>query len=259
MGATGTTKKVTLTNGQSVVAVSVGAGNEEEQAQEKQEQENELVKTPSEGLDGVTTFEGSTDSATDKWFANPKLSNYVAWEQGLTSDERSGIKFYTGNGYTNLNDQLYNKPWEKMDGYYKEKATALYNAINKFELNKSIMTSRGTNLSYFGGAQNADDLRQFLSGTDGVVQFNGFQSTTTGPKPAFSGNLIIHYTIPPSKGAGAYVRPISLHPNEGEFTVNNNAVVKFDLDSIKKTGYTTHINAVWLGQAADQHFKKKGK
>ena len=145
-----------------------------------------------------------------------------------------------------------------MSPYHKKQATAFYDAINKFELNKAIQVSRGTSLSYIGGASNADELKAFLSQTDGVVQFNGFQSASTGPHPAFGGSLIIHYTIPPSKGAGAYVRPISMHPGEGEFTINNNAVVKFDLDSITKKGGSVHINATWLGQAADQVFNKKG-
>ena len=238
---------------------------EQQEQQEEQEQEpnNGLVNTPSDDendLEGVALFEKSNvnpNSHVDKWFANPKLSNYTDWQKGLTAEERNAIAFYTGSGYDNLNDDLYNKPWAEMSNSYKEKASNLYNAINKFELNKAIQVSRATYLSYFGNAHTTEQFLSVLQQTGGIYQFNGFQSTSTGPKPAFGGDLIIHYTIPPSKGAGAYTRPISEHPSEREFTINTNAVVQFDLSSVKSDGYHTHVNAVWLGQAADQAFKKK--
>ena len=54
-----------------------------------------------------------------------------------------------------------------------------------------------------------------------------------------------------------YVNHISYHDEEHEFLVNNNAVLKFDINSVKpvdpkypQKGYT--VDAYWLGQAQAQ-------
>ena len=209
-------------------------------------------------MEGIATFEHSSVTAVDKWFSNPKLSNYEDFEDYVKNNysAESAIDYYTGNGYDYLNEELYETPWDDMTDSKKKKAADLFNALNQFELNKAILCSRGTSLSYFGNSHNAEGLKDFLNKSDGLLQFNGFQSTSTGSDPAFGGSLVIHYTIPPSKGAGAYVRPISNHPSEREFLLNTNGVFKFDTSSIKVIHGTVHINAAWVGQAADQVFTK---
>jgi len=233
----------------------------------------ELAKYPTKDandLEGVTDFSDSGWSGTDKWFANPKLSNYTEWKDGLTGAQMDAIEDYTGSGYSDLNAALYGTNWDDMSDSAKKTASNLYEAINNFELNKAIHVARGAELrqtlgfaygevDFYNPEKAVQQIKNKLAETGGVYQYNGFQSTSTGSYPAFGGGkgLIIHYTIPPSKGAGAYLRPLSMHSGEREFTLNTNAVVRFDPNSVVYKGGTYHINAEWLGQAKDQKFKKK--
>ena len=225
-------------------------------------------------LSGVTSFPDDTVLGNDKaieaatkWFADDKMSNYIEWTDKLTTDEYDAIRFYTGSGYDELNKELYELSWDKMDDDLKSYASDLYEGINKFELNKAINITRATSASYvFEGTSkwvgentvaDAETIKKAIK-ENPYKQFNGFQSASTGAEPVFGGNLVIHYVIPPSKGAGAYVQPMSRHGSEREFVINSNAVVKFDPNSVRiDNEERIHVNAEWVGQAYDQHFDKK--
>ena len=272
MGSTGKTKPIS--GGSFAIKTSSKQEQEQEKAQnqksdqelEKQiDDEIEYVNQPTHDandLEGVTVFPNN-NSGPSKWFKNPKLSNYEEWESNLTGDESTSLSHFLGSGSGFINSNLYDTPWSQLTDHEKEDAINIYNAMNKFELNKAIQTVRATNVSEVFGwnaasGDVAQNIKNILSNTDNVWQFNGFQSTSTGTEPVFSGDFIIHYTIPPSKGAGAYTQPISTFHSEREFTLNNNAVVQFDPNSVYKDDIgRIHINATWLGQAKNQAFKKK--
>lgn len=259
MGAVGSNKKSTGTD----------AGVQEKKKAVNPEFSNYPTNDKND-VKGVTDFDDDSYSGTDKWFANSKMSNYSKWAASLTPAESAGFNHYTGSGYGGLNKSLYEVPWSEMSPSQRKTASAVYEALNRFELNKAIHVARGTDINYIFGSdlsykfKTGDKksamalMKNALSETDGVMQFNGFQSTAAGYRPPW-GEMVIHYTIPPSKGAGAYVRPISNHASEREFLLNSNAVVKFDTDSLRFENGKLHVDATWLGQAKDQAFSKKKK
>ena len=235
--------------------------------------DSQYVNAPSNDendISGVATFPDETDgwnvardTARD-WFANSENSNYTEWVQGLTDPERVAVAFYTDSGYDDLNRDLYETPWDEMSDNLKRQASNLYQAINKFELNQAIEVTRITRANFIfpnvsGRADESyfyvDTVRKALEDNP-YKQFNGFQSASTGYKPVFGGNLVIHYTIPAAKGVGAWVDPISENSGEREFVINTNAVVKFDPSSVRLEDGIIHVNAQWLGQAQDQAFGK---
>ena len=247
-----------------------GAGKNFATAKPVKEEESNLLKKPSEDendLEGVTTFTDYPDK-TVKWFNNPKLSNMADWEKGLTDDEKGALSYYTGSGYMSLNPELYNTPWDEMTPSMKKKATNLFNALNKFELNKAIKTVRQCDFQIFGAPSykkmTAQQVKDYLNNeaNGGYIQVNGFLSSTTKPNGTFSDSkgVWIDLTTPPNKGGGAYVSHIGNNSGEAEYLYNNNAVLKFDPNSVHegKDGYI-HVSAEWVGQAKDQHFKNKNK
>lgn len=223
-----------------------------------------LVNEPTADTDKYTIFDSYEGS--QKWFNNPKLSNSADWQSLLTSEELHAVKEYTGSDYDYINSALYTKEWKDMSDSQKELASNIYNALNKFELKHGITVTRQSDFQIFGAGygkkMTVEQVKDFLSGTNGVVQNNGFLSAganSHGAAIAGSG-LVVEYKIPPSIGAGAYVNPISHLKGhaENEFLINNNAVLQFDMNSIHKgSDGKVHAVAYWLGQAKDQVFKKK--
>lgn len=225
-----------------------------------------ITNAPTSDTDKYTNFNSYQGSM--KWFANPKLSNLEEWNQKLlTSAEKSAIVSYTGSAYSGINNTLYNKAWESMLPHEKEKASAIYNGLSKFELKHGITVTRQCDFQIFGGAKyekmTVDQVKSMLSGSNGVLQHDGFMSfgaNDKGVSIAGSG-VIVKLRIPPSKGAGAYVNPISLHKgqSENEFLLNNNAVLKYDVNSVKMVGGKVYVEADWLGQAKSQTISATNK
>lgn len=214
----------------------------------------------------VTGNEKYTDfgngNGAEKWFANTDLSNYTSWHTNLlTSGEKQSIVKYTGTSYVKMNQLLYTQNWDTIDAKDKTMLSNMYNGISKFELKKGINVTRQCDFQIFGvkGLMTPDAVKQLLTSSGGVIQNNGFLSFSAdnrGRSIAGSG-LIIHLRIPPSTGAGAYVKAISQHGSENEFILNNNSVLRFDPQSVTQDGYgKIHVNADWLGQAKSQVFAK---
>ena len=224
-----------------------------------------LVNKPASNTDKYTDF--NSTAGANKWFANEDLSNLKDWLQNLSKDEKNAIGSYTASGYTGMNNTLYTKLWDNMDEYDKNKLSNLYNALSKFELKHGINVTRQADFQIFGASfgekMTVDQVKQFLSKSNGVLQNDGFLSAgadSHGVSVAGEG-LVLHFKIPPSVGAGAYVAPISsMGMSENEYLINNNAVFKFDPDSVQQIGNKIHVNGEWLGQAKKQSFdKSKGK
>ena len=224
------------------------------------------VNKPTSSAEKFTVF--NSYEGSQKWFNNPDLSNSSTWPGELTPEEKQAVGSYTGTGYGTVNSELYNVPWEEMSSKQKEKAANIYNALNKFELKKGITVTRQSDFQIFGASEyskmTVDEVKNYLSGTKGIVQNDGFLSTSANNKGAAieGSGLVVTYHIPPSKGAGAYVNPISHNAGsyENEFLINNNAVFKFDVNSIHMgSDGKIHATAEWLGQAKNQSLIKKSK
>lgn len=186
------------------------------------------------------------------WFTDH--SNVVSWETDkINKNEKKAVEHYTGYGYRSINKAQYNIPWEDMDSSQKETISSLHNALNKFELKRGIIVDRACDFQIFGAdkydTMSITDIRNFLKPSNGVLQHDGFLSFSTnkdGHAIAGSG-VVIHLKVPPSKGSGAYVAGISSHSGEHEFLLNNNAVIKYDYNSMYSDGHSIHINAEWQG------------
>ncbi len=224
-----------------------------------------LVNKPASNTDKYTNF--NNQQGASKWFANDSLSNYNEWENGLSTDEKVAIQSYTGSGYDSMNKNLYTTQWDDLDSYSKNKLSNLYNALSKFELKHGINVTRQSDFQIFGAKKNTkmsvDDVKKFLTKTNGVLQNDGFLSASADDqgRSIEGSGLVLHFQIPPSVGAGAYVAHLSsLGVYENEYLINNNAVFKFDPNSVYSDGVKIHVTGAWLGQAKKQSFdKSKGK
>ena len=221
-----------------------------------------FVNKPTSSTDKFTHF--NSYEGSQKWMANPDLTNSVEWMKGLTPEQLSAIKHYTGSGYVGVNNAMYGKPWDQMTATEKQRASALYEAINKFELKKGITITRQCNTQIFGKAgMTMEQIKSTLDKSGGYVQNNGFLSFSTNDKGVAinASGVIISLKVPPSKGAVAYVNPISTHKGsvENETIVNSNSILKFDTGSMKQVGNKIYIEAEWVGQAKNQTIDPKNK
>lgn len=221
-----------------------------------------LSNKPTSSSDKYTVF--NSYEGSQKWMANPKLTNSVEWMKGLTPEERSAISSYTGSGYSGVNNAMYNTPWDQMTPAMKQRASALYEAINKFELKKGITITRQCDSLIFGHkGMTMAQIKNAITKNGGYIQNDGFMSFGTndhGVAIAGSG-VIISLKVPPSKGAVAYVNPISTHKGqtENETIVNSNSILKFNPDSVKQVGNKVYVEAEWVGQAKNQTIDPKNK
>ena len=196
---------------------------------------------------------GSPYSAeANEWFKSN--SNYSDWSP--SAEEINQIKWYTAGGY-GINNQLYKTPTNELSDESSKMVKDLQSALSSFKLNKGIEVTRQTDFRLFGKdsyeKMSADEIKSWIEETGGVIQNNAFLSFSAdneGRHIMGHSGLVMHLRIPPSKGAGAFVRYYSSHPNENEYLLNNNAVLKFDPNSIDVTpDGKIHITANWLGRA----------
>lgn len=188
-------------------------------------------------------------------------SNIDEWESGLSPTERDAVRNYTGSKFRTMNNALYNVPFEEMEYDLQRRINNLSSALDKFELNRGIEVTRESSFSLFGGNSTPAAIRNYLKATNGVLQVNGFMSASVEDRGYSVGDddLVVHYRVPASKGAGGYVDRISVNGGENEFLFNRNGVYKYDINSIRYEGNKVHINARWIGQAQEQYLPKKKK
>ena len=193
----------------------------------------------------------SWDNAETSWFDDH--GNMWEWRDGLTDDEERVIKDYTGLDYDDINTSQYTKAWEDMSFYEKQSIANLHNALSKFELKDGIIVNRACDFQIFGAGEHESmtisDVRNYLKPTDGYLQNDGFMSFSTKANgvPVEGHGLIIQLKIPPTTGAGAYIEPVSYHQQEKEFLLNNNAILKFDYNSMYQDSKGIHITAEYVG------------
>ena len=224
----------------------------------RKKKNNELVNRPVSEAEKYTDF-GDGKGATP-WFNNEVNSNYSDWKNTLSESELSAVRSYIGIGYRDINDGLYTTPWKDMDADTKKKASNIYNAMMRFELKRGVQLTRQCDFQIFGaekyGSMSVNDVKNYVSQQNGYLQTNGFLSAgadNTGTPVAGSG-VVLHIKVPPSKGAGTFIKQWGL-PTENEFLMNSNAVWHVNTNSIKKIGSKVHVEMEWVGQAKEQKFR----
>lgn len=188
-------------------------------------------------------------------------SNSDSWSGELTNAEYKAIYGYTGNDYTSINGALYTKNYEDMTPSMQHKVDNIVSGLSKFELDRGIQVTRQCDFKIFGAKSGekmtVSQVKAFIKANadpkDGTLENKGFLSFgSNNHGAAIDGSgLVIHAKVPPSKGAGAYVNPISQHKggSENEWLFNSHSRFKFDLSSIRVDSYgKIHINAIWKGR-----------
>lgn len=194
-----------------------------------------------------------------------EVSNSKTWDTSLSDSEYNAVKYYTGSGYNSINGALYSTPFNQMSESKQETVQNLEAAINKFELYEGITVTRASDFKLFGAGNGETmtmaQIKDVLAQNNNKLVLNGFLSTGANMNGAEidGSGLVVHYKVPPSIGAGAYVNPISSHKGswENEFLFNWKSVMKYDPNSMYEDKHgNIHITAVWMGQAKKQSFKK---
>ena len=199
------------------------------------------------------------------WFkANSNIEDWTLNQ--LTTGEQKAIQKFTGSAFSDINRWQYTIPWESMNDEQRAIISKMYNGLNKFELNSGVVVDRACDFQIFGKKKgekmSMSDIYNHLKGSNGVVQNDGFMSFTTnkGGFGVAGSGLVIRLRVPPSVGAGGYVDHFSSHEGEKEFILNNNSVLRFDLNSMyTDNAGRVHIDADWLGRAKSQTISPTNK
>lgn len=139
---------------------------------------------------------------------------YGEWIQNVEADERKSIVYYTGIGYSKINDTL--RKFKKPDAFLQKDIDNLDSAISKFNLKKSITVYRGAGTELIGGFNSAADINRYLKGT--IVHDDGFTSTSAVKGLGFSSNKVYYeIEVPKGKGRGMWIEPLSAFKNTNEY------------------------------------------
>jgi hypothetical protein len=126
-----------------------------------------------------------------------------------TPAEKDALTRYTGSLYHDMNGFLRGK-WRQVSPSISRAIRDATKGMKK--VTRNFLVHRGTSFSQFGVSSFEELVR--MVGSD--VTDEGFVSTSVGGSAAFSNSVLMEIEVP--KGArGAYVKGISLHPNENEF------------------------------------------
>jgi len=194
----------------------------------------------------------------DIYFGNKDVSNYDNWKDNMLSDEKSSIKYFTGNAFSKMNEELYNgyEDFNELTGDTKQNAYQLQKVLNKFELKEPILVKRATELEYLGVNHNNVES---LEGK--TLVFDGFMSSSAANRPAFDGDIWLNVRVPEGKGIGAWVGSISSHPNESEWLFNAGSALKFGKPYKVGSGWDSHweVDVEYVGKSSKIPTKGKKK
>lgn len=133
------------------------------------------------------------------------------WEAAITSTEAETIRFYTGEGYYDLNTYFRKtEGYEYIDGeFMKECAADLDSAIKKYKSSKNITVYRGCDVQAFGVA----DIKQLSVG--GIFKDKGYMSTSVAKVDKVDEyGVLLEINVPKGKGLGAYINSCSRYADE---------------------------------------------
>lgn len=165
------------------------------------------------------------------------------WQASLTKSEESAVKYYTGSGFTNLNDAL--RYGGTMTTYEKNKDKYLEQALNKFNLEKPTTFTRGSTADLLGGASTVTEINA-MKGQ--LVVDKGYTSSAVSANKGFTWKPIIyHINTPAGKGIGAYVSGKSaVGVGEDEFLFNKRSA--FVVKGAYEEGGKVHCNIDYYGR-----------
>ena len=198
-----------------------------------------------------------------KFMDNSDNSNTWVWREELSGQQERAFYRYTGtDDVYDINDALYNGKTDSLSSEQKSVIKNLDEAISGFSLYKGITATRQGDERMLGFKQGEKLTKQKiidkLQETYGHLQYPAYLSSGVddeGVAVATTGSVKVHIQVPPSKGAGAYLanRKTSAHSDENEFLFARNAVLKYDIGSLKEIGALGiwEINARWIGIAEE--------
>lgn len=126
-----------------------------------------------------------------------------AWSEGLSNEEKSAIRDYTGTSYLNINAVLRGVENDFSQGNH-ERAVHIHQALQRSCIPHECTVYRGASLSALGDFQSLSDEQ--LVGN--ILIDRGFMSTSLNSGDAFGGDVRLEITVP--QGAqGAYVGYLS--------------------------------------------------
>lgn len=126
-----------------------------------------------------------------------------AWSEGLSNEEKSAIRDYTGTSYLNINAVLRGVENDFSQGNH-ERAVHIHQALQRSCIPYECTVYRGASLSALGDFQSLSDEQ--LVGN--ILIDRGFMSTSLNSGDAFGGDIRLEITVP--QGAqGAYVGYLS--------------------------------------------------
>ena len=144
------------------------------------------------------------------------------WRNGLTGDERQGIRNYTDYWYSEINTNL--REGRTPDSHVQDMINGATTGLGKFQAAEDVITFRGANLHWtanlLGGTEAQMSDSAFLRSRIGkVVCDKGFMSSGTHQDSSWVADVT--YKIYVNKGIkGMYVDPISANRGEYEFLFN---------------------------------------
>jgi hypothetical protein len=181
----------------------------------------------------------------DRLRAEYQESMYGAWEAGLTSDESVSIANYSGDAYSGINGLLRKQMTEKMvDAWDATERMGIRgmienidSAISKFELKAPIRVYRTCE---------RDVLDALRAEPGATFRDNAFVSTSALSKKVASGNVVMEINVPPGKGHGAWINPLSgAMDEEYEFLLPRGS--EFMITGVEQRGADTVLKMDFIG------------
>ena len=137
-----------------------------------------------------------------------KNSIYDKWKSSVSADEKDALRWYTADGYGDINDF-----WRKKNGWeyinaenVKDASRNLDAVISRFKLKDNIVVQRGVEdifLSSFG-VEDIDSVKDLI-GTTFVDAGYGSSTALIGNKVATAKPVLYEIEIPAGIGRGAYI------------------------------------------------------
>ena len=180
-----------------------------------------MIKAPKTDADWENMKKFAWDDDINAYFED----GYAHWHANLKTSEKSAVHAYTGNDYRDINDYLRRKKElnPSVLERVKQQVEKIDTALAQFELTDYIRLYRG-----MGRAGNDiiteemidtildDDLAYQSSSLKERIakQFAISSAGGSGKTP-----YVYEICMPPGKGRGAYIAPMSRYENEQEFLI----------------------------------------
>ena len=137
-----------------------------------------------------------------------KNSLFGKWKSSLTNDEDSAIRWYTADGYGDINDYLRRRSgWEYISKDIEDPISKIDEAISRFTLKEGIVVHRGVEDFYGDSIVEKEEWNDISEIKGKTFRDKGFGSSTAlyGSGVATSKPVLFEIEIPAGKGRGAYI------------------------------------------------------